>query len=71
MRCVRFCKEYIDREFPDLENGDKIHGMAGKTQHTLCGLANEDDPMFEGKVTCPECINHIKAVQKLKRGLDF
>jgi len=71
MRCVQLSKEYISREFPDVENADKIHGMVGNTQHCFCGLANELDHEFEGKVTCPECINHIKFVKKLKRGIDF
>jgi hypothetical protein len=36
MRCVKFSKEYIMREFPDVKNADKVHGMVGNTQHCFC-----------------------------------
>lgn len=71
MRCVKFSKKYIEREFPDVKNADKVHGMVGNTQHCFCGCANETDHEFDGKVTCPDCITFIKSVQKLKKGVDF
>ena len=71
MKCVKFSKDYIKREFYGVPNANKIHGMAGNTPYTFCGMANETDNEFKGKITCPDCIDFIKSVQKLKRGVDF
>jgi hypothetical protein len=71
MWCVKFNKKYIKKEFYKAANAKKIHGMRGKSQHTICGLANEIDEEFEGQTNCPDCIDFIKSIQKLKKGIDF
>ena len=71
MKCVKFSKDYIKREFDSVLNASKTHGIAGNTPYTFCGMANETDNEFEGKITCPDCIAFIKSVQKLKKGVDF
>ena len=71
MKCVKFSKDYIKREFEGVPNAGKIHGMVGNSLYTCCGMANETDEEYHGKINCPDCIVFIQIVQKLVKGVDF
>ena len=72
MKVVKFNINYINHEFPEVQYASKIHGIEPtKGDATYCGLHNEYDDIFEGKTTCPNCIEFITKTQRLIKGKDF
>lgn len=67
-------QEYAKREFPGFYNEviSYTHLVDHDKDHAICGIALSGSAMvMDGVVTCPTCVQRIKAVKKLRKGFDF